>query len=375
MQLTTLGYLVVKLAGTASLASLYVGFLGASAAIPVVLLSPLAGVVADRFPRRRVLLITTSISVLSALTLGILVGTHAIALWSILTLEAIRAATQAFDAPARQSWVPLLVPPEAVGNAIGLNSIAFNAPSVIGPPIAGYLILSVGLPTAFYLNAVLTLAVVLAVANMQPVPPSSRGRESVLASIAAGFRFLMRHPVLSSVVLVLAFACVFVRPYVQMLPAYAKHVVGVDASGLGVLLASTGAGALVGSMLTAVVANRWRGRVWFASSVLMPLGTIALGFVHDVRAAIPVLAVEGFAVLSFAGSSNVLLQTLSPAEMRGRAISVFSMIILGLVPAGSLAMGALASAIGLSHAISAFGVVSLAVAVTVYLRNGALRRI
>ena len=375
MQLTALGYFVVQLAGSPSLAALDVGILGASSAVPVVLLSPLAGVVADRFPRRRVLFITNGIQIATSLLLAVWTSLHLIALWEIFVIAGVRSTTQAFDAPARQSWVPLLVPRENVGNAIGLNSIAFNAPSVVGPPIAGFLILSVGVAASFYINAVATLAVIFALLFMAPVPPSSTSREGVLASILAGMRFLIGHPVLRSVVLLLVATCLLVRPYTQLLPAYAAHVVHVDARGLGLLLAATGAGAIAGSVVTAIVGARRRGVVWFASALLMSAGTVVLGLVHVFAVAMVVLVFIGLAVLSFAGSSNVMLQTLSPDDMRGRAISVFSMIILGLVPAGSLLLGSIASVAGLSHSLAGGGALAFVIAVVIWVRDPAIRNV
>jgi MFS family permease len=375
MQLTTLGYMVVQLAGTPRLASLDVGILGACSAVPVVLLSPFAGVVADRFPRRSVLFVTNSAEVVAALVLAVLTSTHRIALWEIFIIAAIRSTGQSFDAPARQSWVPLLVPREYLGNAIGLNSIAFNAPSVIGPPIAGILILSIGLATSFYLNAILTLAVVVALWFMQSPPPSSTVHENVFASMAAGVRFLAFDPVLRSVLLLLLATSLLVRPFQQLMPAYAAHVVHTDARGLGLLLAAVGIGAICGSLLTALVGAHRRGRIWFASALVMSAGVVALGCVHVFAAAFAVLVIVGVAVLSFAGSSNVLLQTLSPDEMRGRAISVFSMIMLGLVPAGSLLLGSFASVAGLPASLIAGGSLGLLTALLVWFTNPSLRAV
>ncbi len=375
MQLTALGYLVVKLAGSARLASLDVGILGASSAIPVVLLSPLAGVVADRYPRRRVLFVTNGLEVCFALALAILTSTHRINLWEIFVIAGMRSTGQSFDAPARQSWVPLLVPRENLGNAIGLNSVAFNAPSVIGPPLAGFLILGVGIATSFYVNAVATLAVVVALVFMRPVAPSSTVRENVFASILAGVRFLAGHRVLRSVLLLLVVTCLLVRPYSQLMPAYAAHVVHVDARGLGLLLAASGCGAIVGSIFTALIGTHRRGMVWFASAALMAAGTVVLGSVHVFPVALGVLVFVGFAVLSFAGNSNVLLQTLSPDEMRGRAISVFSMIILGLIPAGSLALGTFATFVGLPTSLIVGGALALAIASVIWLTNPELRTV
>jgi MFS family permease len=319
------------------------------------------------------LLVTNSLEVAAALTLAVLASSGHIALWMIFIIAGIRSTGQSFDAPARQSWVPLLVPREYLGNAIGLNSVAFNAPSVLGPPIAGLLILGVGVATSFYLNAGLTLATVVAVLLMKAPPPSSTVRENVFASIGHGIGFLARDPVLRPVLLVLLATCLLVRPYQQLMPAYAAHVVHVDARGLGFMLAAVGAGAICGSLVTALLGAHRRGVVWFASACTMSCGTIALGFVHAFPAAIGVLVSMGLAVLSFAGSSNVLIQTLSPDDMRGRAISVFSMIMLGLVPAGSLVLGSLASVVGLQTSLSLGGTAALAIVVLVWALSPELR--
>jgi MFS family permease len=166
-----------------------------------------------------------------------------------------------------------------------------------------------------------------------------------------------------------------VRPYAQLLPAYAAHVVHVDARGLGAMLAASGIGAIFGSIITAVVGSRRRGAVWFGSVVAMSLGTMVLGLVHVYWVALLVLPFIGMAILSFTGSSNVMLQMLSPEDMRGRAISVFSMVILGLVPAGSLLIGGIGAVVGLPHAITGAGIVALVVAIWIYATNKPLREV
>ena len=177
---------------------------------------------------------------------------------------------------------------------------------MLGPPLAGVLILSVGIATSFYINAFATLAVVVALFFMKPAPPSSTKREGVFASIAAGIGFLAHHRILRSVLLMLVAVSLLVRPYSQLMPAYAAHVVHVDARGLGFLLAASGCGAIFGSLLTAIVQER-RGLIWFVSVLLMSVGTIVLGTVHVFAIALVVLVFIGLAVLSFAGSSNVAL--------------------------------------------------------------------
>jgi MFS family permease len=375
MQFTALGYEVVHLAPTAHLGALYVGLIGASRAVPVLLLSPFAGVVADRFPRRRVLLATNLLSCALSLALAAVIAWGVATIVLLMILSGLLASTQSFDAPARQSWVPILVPREFVSNAIGLNSLAFNAPAVVGPPIAGLIIAGGGVSPCMFANAALTLAVVVALIFMQPVPASSTRRDSVWSSIRDGIVFLARHPVLRWVVLLLVVTSLLVRPYNFLLPAYAAHVLYTDARGLGALMAATGAGAMGGAIFTAAFVPERRSALWAGAILIVALGAIALGFATTMLPAIAVLGVMGLGTLTFLGSSNILLQTLAPDEMRGRVISVYSMIVLGLVPAGTLLLGFLASLFDLRVAFVIGGIVSAICTIWIYAAHPRLRAV
>jgi MFS family permease len=272
-----------------------------------------------------------------------LVATNHAPIWTLMITSALQAGTQSFDAPARQSWVPLMVPREYVGGAIGLNSVAFNAPSVVGPPLAGIVIASIGVAHCFLVNGLTTIAVLTALVFMQPAPPSSTRRGNVLGAIVEGVRFLAAHPVLRWVVLLLVVTSLTARPYNFLLPAYAVHVMHTDAKGLGWLMAAGGAGAIAGAFFTAATGGERRGSIWVLSAIVAALGVAALGLTAHFGLAAVFLVVIGLATMSFIGSSNIMLQTLAPDDMRGRAISVYSMILLGLVPFGSLIMGSLAT--------------------------------
>jgi MFS family permease len=375
MQFTALGYEVVHLAPDAHLGALYVGLIGAARAVPVLLLSPFAGVVADRFPRRRVLLVTNAVTCLLSLILAIVIASGDATIVLLMILSGLLASTQSFDAPARQSWVPILVPREFVSNAIGLNSLAFNAPAVIGPPIAGLIIATAGVSPCMFANAVLTLAVVVALCFMASVPASSTRRDSVWSSIRDGVAFLERHPVLRWVVLLLIVTSLLVRPYNFLLPAYAAHVIETDARGLGALMAATGLGAMGGAIATAAYVPQRRSALWALSALVIALGDIGLGCTASMPIALAVLGVMGLATLTFLGSSNILLQTLAPDEMRGRVISVYSMIVLGLVPAGTLLLGSIASLLNLREALIIGGVVSAVCGVWIYAAHPKLRAV
>ena len=342
MQFTALGYYVAKLAPNAGLGSFYIGLLGASRMIPVLIASPFAGVVADRYPRRPILLSTNVMTAILAVLLATALLTNTATLPVILVISALQAATQSFDAPARQSWVSMLVPRELVGNAIGLNSFAFNAPSVAGPPLAGLLIFYSGIAPCMILNAVVKFAVVLAIIFMKPSPASSKARTSFGTAIVEGVRFIYGHSVLRWIYLMLIVTALSVRSYSFLLPAFAVHILYTDARGLSWLMASTGIGAVAGALMIAAANVRKRAWIWFISGLIASLGVSALGITDSLTIAAIVLAFIGLGTQSYIGSSNILVQTLAPDEMRGRVISVYSMILLGLVPGGALVIGTIA---------------------------------
>ncbi|MBV8300002.1 MAG: MFS transporter, partial [Candidatus Eremiobacteraeota bacterium] len=260
-----------------------------------------------------------------------------------------------------------------VGGAIGLNSVAFNAPSVVGPPLAGLLIAAIGVAPCFLVNAVTTLAVVAALAFMKPAPPSSKRRGKVFAAVLEGVRFLIGHPVLRWVVLLLVVTSLTVRPYNFLLPAYAVHVVHTGAKGLGLLMAAGGVGAIAGAFFTAATGGSRRGTIWLVSAVCASLGVAALGLTSHFGLAAVILTATGLGTMSFIGSSNIMLQTLAPDEMRGRAVSVYSMILLGLVPLGSLLVGSLATLLELRWTLVLAGVVATLVVLFVALTQPQVR--
>jgi MFS family permease len=375
MQFTALGFYVASLAPNARVGSLDIGLLGAARAVPVLILSPLAGVVADRYPRRVVLFVTNSCTSALSFVLFALVATNHAPLWTLMITSGLQAATQSFDAPARQSWVPLMVPREFIGGAIGLNSVAFNAPSVVGPPLAGLLIAAIGVAPCFLVNALSTLAVVVALIFMRPAPPSSTRRGNVFGAILEGVRYLMRHPVLRWVVLLMILTSLTYRPYNFILPAYAVHEIHTDAKGLGWLMAASGLGAIAGAFFTAATGGERRGTIWLFSVILGAVGVAALGLTTNFGLAAVFLVVVGLATMSFIGSSNILLQTLAPDDMRGRAISVYSMIILGLVPLGSLIVGALATWLELRWTFILGGAISVVFALWIALTQREVREV
>jgi MFS family permease len=367
MQFTAQGFLVAQIAGSPHLAALDLGFLGAARAVPVLLLSPAAGVVADTLPRRRVLLCTNVTMSLCALTLALLATFSHLTLLDLIVISGINAGANAFDSPVRQSWMPLLVDRASVGNAIGLNSVAFNAPAVVGPAIAGLLIVWVGISGSFYVNAFATLAVVVAVVMMRPSPPSTGRREPMLASMRVGIAFLASHSILRWIVGAFVVMAIFARPYAQLIPAFVVDTLHGGAQALGWAVAAAGIGGFGGALITVMFAGRERRSTqWVVSGALTAVGLVALGAAQSVAATLPVLFFIGVGTLAFLGATNTLIQMLSPDAVRGRAIAVYTMIAIGVVPGGSLIVGAIASVIGLHAAFILSGGVTMLCILGVY---------
>lgn len=373
IQFTALGYYVARLAPNAGLGSFYIGLLGASRMIPVLLVSPYAGVIADRYSRRPILLSTNIMTMILAVLLATALLTNTATLPVILIISAFQAATQSFDAPARQSWVSILVPRELVGNAIGLNAFAFNTPAVAGPPLAGLLIFAAGIAPCMIVNAIVKLAVVLAIIFMSPSPPSSRARMPFWPAFIESIHFIYGHSALRWVYLMMIVTALSVRSYTFLMPAYAVHVIHTDARGLGALMAASGVGAVVGALLIAAFNVRRRAGMWFVSGLIASLGVASLGIFDTLGWASVVLVFVGLGTQSFIGSSNVLVQILAPDDMRGRIISVYSMIALGLVPGGALLVGTIARFTDLRFVFIGAGILCIVVGVWTYCAHPKLR--
>jgi MFS family permease len=376
MQFTAMGFFVAQVAGSQHRAALDLGILGAARAIPVLVLSPLAGIVADQFPRRRVLFVTNTTMAFAALLLAVLAASHRLELAGLVLISALNSGANAFDSPTRQSWLPLLVDREYVGNAVGLNSIAFNAPAVIGPAIAGLLIVWIGVAGAFYFNAGATLAVVAAVLMMGPSPPSVARREPMLRAMRQGIAFIVRHPALRWIVLAQFVTALLARPYGQLTPALAVNVLHAGARGLGWAVSAIGIGGFGGALLTAYFAQRERrSKLWLQSGLVMSVGVLALAFVPALTLALPVLFAIGVGTLASLGMTNTLIQTLSPEEVRGRALAIYTMIAIGVVPLGALVDGAIAAAIGLRPTFALAGAICTALFLAIWLLRPAVRTV
>jgi MFS family permease len=377
MQYLAQGWLVVELAANARQAALFLGLVGLVRAAPVLLLSGVAGALADRMDRRRILVIAQTVMGASALTLGLLVQFGAVRIWEVMVVAAISSAGAAFDAPTRQSLVPMIVDKRDLMNAIGLNSAAFNGPAIIGPAIAGILVASIGLAPCFYINAASYVAVLIAIWMMTPKPPVRNvHRPGIWHEMVEGVKYMHRSGAPFAILVLSTLVAIVARPYIQLLPAFAKGVIGGGPASLGVLGSAAGAGALAGSIATAFIGmQRHRGALLLGSAAAAGAGLVLLGLSHALVPAAAALVFLGASIMLFMGMANTLLQTYTRLEMRGRVMALYTMTFLGLMPLGTWFLGSAASVSSLSATFVAAGGVIVAVAASAALRAVDLRKL
>jgi predicted MFS family arabinose efflux permease len=377
MQIYGLGWLVVQLAirdGEAHLAPLYLGLVGLSRAIPGLTFGLFGGAVADRADRRRLLIVTQSSAAIVAGILAVLTITERINIVEVILISALNSIIFSFDAPTRQAMVPRLVSEDQLMSAIGLNSAAFNGATLVGPLIGGVLIVPFGVGGLMLVNAVSYLAVVAALLAIAPQPPSSeRAQGTMLESIREGVGYIRRDPVLRWVVVLSIATALFTRPYIQLLPAEAQ-LLGLGAVELSYLLAASGAGALGGALATAALGGwRRRGALLVGTSFLHGMLLTLFATQHTVVGAMVFVGLTSFAVMVFLGMANTLMQTRTPDHLRGRAMSVHTMVFMGFMPLGQMILGSVGTVFGINTAFFIGGCIVMVVAAFAALRAPALR--
>jgi MFS family permease len=358
MQMTAQSWLVLTL--THSGAAL--GVVIALQTLPVLLLAPYGGVIADRVDKRRLMIVLQSIMGVQALVLGVLTVTGAVRVWQIAVLAALLGLNNAFENPSRQSFMLELVGPEHLRNAVSLNSVLVNGARTVGPAVAGLLIASVGDGVCFLLNAASFVAVVMSLVGMDaaalnPTKPTPRER----GQLREGLRYVRRTPTLALPLVMMGLVGCLTYEFQVSLPVMASHGLRVGAQGFGFMTAAMGLGAVVGGLVMAA-----RGRTG-----LMPLtiSAVAFGLTMTAAAAAPSLAVElialacvGGASITFMSTGNSTLQLGSEPTMRGRVMSLWFVAFQGSTPIGGPAIGAVMGAFGARAGLFVGAATCLAVA-------------
>jgi len=336
------------------------GLIGTLQFGPILLLSIVTGAFADRLPKRRLLVTTQCILALLALVLAALVTTGAVRYWHVGVVAVLAGIAQAFDSPARQSYLADLVAKGDLVNAVALNSAAFNAARIVGPAVAGLIIARFGVVPAFIVNALGVLGVSLALLTLPSGRAVGRRSASVVEEIAEGVRYAARTPMIRLLLGLVFVVSITVFNFSVYVPLLARQVLGLGAEGFGFLMAALGVGAVAG----ALTVGFWRGpepplRVLGVAATITLLSLFSLSAVRQVATAVPLLFVTGFFGLILVASCNTRLQLAAPDELRGRMMSLYTLVWGGVFPIGAFCVGAISEAWGVSTAFFVQGTAGL----------------
>ncbi len=376
MQVFALGILVVQIAerdGVPELAPLYLGLMGLARAVPGLLFTLVAGAVADRVDRRGLLLATQSIMALNAGVLAVLAFLGAAALWSVLLAATIQSAAFAFDNPSRQSMVPRIVPMPFLPSAIGLQSAAFNGASIVGPVVAGALYVPIGIPGLLAANALSFAAILGALAVLPAIPTSGTPTRSLLASVGEGARYVRANAVLVWILVLSGTLFVAAGPTSALLPAVAGDTFWNGMSLLSLLLTAMGAGAFAAALVVMNVRRvRSLGSVFTLAAMLNGGALVLFALSNAPELGLLFALLTGFGGTLLAGMGNNMLQATTDDAYRGRVMSVWAFLFIGLMPVGQLALGALGSLLGIRAALALGGAVAFAAGLYARVRVPAL---
>lgn len=371
MQTVAQSWLVYRLTGSV----LLLGLIGFASQIPVFLLTPFGGAVADRFDRRKVLLVTQSVAMFFAFVLAFLTLTERIEIWHLFVVAACFGIANAFDIPTRQAFAVDMVGKSDLLNAIALNSSMFNGARIIGPAIAGLLVAGVGEGWCFFGNAVSYLGVIAGLwfMNVKSVVRPPKG--STLSHIAEGFGYVIKTKPILALLLLLGVVSLMGMPYAVLMPIFADKILGGGSDTLGYLMGASGSGALIAALLLAsrrqvFGLGRWVVGACAAFGVAIILFSLSQTFWLSWLLLVPV----GFSMMTQMSSSNTLIQAMVPDHLRGRVMSVYSMMFMGLAPLGALSAGSLAGIIGAPETVALGGAVCIIGALVFSLKFSGLEK-
>ncbi|MFA5239591.1 MAG: MFS transporter [Phycisphaerae bacterium] len=374
MQQVAISWLVYRMTSSA----FYLGAVMSASQIPVCIAAPLAGVLADRWSRHKMIVATQILSMLQATILAVLVITHTITVWKIIGLGIFMGLINGFDMPIRQAFVYELVDKqEDIPNAIALNSLIFNGARLIGPAIAGVLIAAVGEGICFSLNAVSYLAVIVALLAMRLTPRNiNRHNDHIITGLKDGLLYAYRFVPIRAILLLLAMVGIIGMPYAVLMPVFAKDILHGGPRTLGFLMGAVGIGALCGALFLAsrkTIKNL--DRILVVAIVIFAVGIIGFSLSRNIWFSLCLTLLAGFGMMVQMASINTILQTIVDDDKRGRVMSLYIMAFMGTAPIGSLLAGSVAHKIGAAHTLQISGALCIIGAIIFWKKLSAIREI
>lgn len=373
MQSVAQGYLIYELTKSPA----FLGYVGFASGLPSWLFMMYGGVIADRIPRRTMLLITQGFMMLLALVLAALVFTGVVTPWHVILLAFLLGVANAFDAPARMSFAAELVDREDLTNAIALNATMFNTGAVVGPAIGGLIYAAVGPSWCFLFNGLSFVAVMIALLMIRIQPlERTQNRSSALADLKEGIGYVVAHPLIMVLIATVGVVALFGFGLVALIPAWAVEVLKGDVTTNGLLVSARGVGGLIGAlMLASFGRSNIRGKAVSAGVVSLPAMFLLFAFVRWVPLSLLLFAIIGFSFILVVNSCNALVQSSLPDHFRGRVMGIYTLVFMGGAPLGSLIAGELAARFGPPAAVLAFASILLVYGAVLTIKRPDLRAV
>lgn len=371
MQGVAQSWLVYRLTGSAAL----LGFVAFAGQIPVFLLSTLGGCAADRYSRRHVIVATQIASMLLAFALAALTLSGRVHIWHVFALATLLGTVNAFDIPTRQAFAMDMVGREDLINAIAMNSLMINGARMIGPAVAGLLVAKIGEGWCFLANGVSYLAVIAGLLAMTGIAQTRvPNTSSTLGSIVEGFRYVRRTKPILTLLLLVGLVSLVGVPYAVLMPIFADQILHGGPRGLGLLMGASGLGALAGAVVLATKKGvRGLGHWVAVAATIFGASLILFSLSHSFWLSAALLLPTGFGMMIGLASANTLIQSLSPDNLRGRVMALYSMMFMGMVPFGSLLAGTLAERLGAPGTVALGGAACIVATALFILRLPALQ--
>ena len=350
MQSVAMPWLALQLTHNA----LLVGLVLAAQFLPVLLGSQLGGVVADRYRKRTVLLVTQALFTIPSFALYAVSATGHAQFWMVVVAAVATGTINLFDVPSRQSFLIEMVGRQDLMNAIALNSSVFNLASVIGPAVAGLLIAAVGVPICFLANSVSYVGAIVALLLMSDLPAMVRDvqEQPFFARIVEGASYARRQPVVGLLLVAVAVFSLFAMNRLTLIPFFADQVLDVGARGFGFLLGSMGLGALAGALTLAFNPSSSDPRRQFWMAMIWVAALLAFSISRVFAISLVTLFIAGYCQLTFVATANNRIQTITPDHLRGRVMALYAQALIGVGPLGSMQAGALATLLGAPWAMA-----------------------
>ena len=371
MQSTAQGYLIFQLTKS----PIYLGYVGFAAGLPALLFTLYGGVIADRISRRTMMLFTQSSMMVLAFLLAGLVFTGTIQPWMIIILAFLLGIANAFDAPARVSFVVELVDREDLTNGIALNATMFNLATVFGPAVAGITYAAFGPAWCFAINGISFIAVIIALLlmHLKPIPVNPK-RNSVLEETKEGFRAVASSRTILIMIAGMGVMSLFGLSLMTLLPAWVSDVLNGNSKLYGLLLSGRGLGALIGGLMIAYLGRyKIRGKLWTIGDLSLPLTIAAFASVQWIPLSLFLITLSGWSFMVQVNTANAIVQTRVDDALRGRVMGIYSLVFFGGMPIGALLVGGLAQQIGEANTLLICAAVMFVFALFVYLRMPFLR--